>query len=377
MNHSDIPGPDSDWAVGGQNYDWACLAVPPIDTTPPNAQSLAISNGGSTAGRPEQNDVITVGFSEAISPSSMCTGWTGSARAGSVTVVNGGFGDDSVTVSSSGCGFNFGDINLNDNGYVNNGSTTFGATITLTSGTLTIVLGAASSGGGNVTTESGSHTAVYDPEQLDRGPWSVTTSRTATRRAIPACTSRDRRSEGEDMNIFSRDMEENVSISPPAGKLSWLRGEKGQTLVEYALIIAVVSLGALAALGFLSGRIQNLFSRAGNSIEAVTIGAPSGGGTPPPPPPVTSPPVPGALSLTCNDPDIGGGGEPCNDFETVTVNPGTWGGTPAPTLSYQWATNGNENETPCTSGGWTNVGTNSATFTLPDSGNGTTRTRSA
>jgi Flp pilus assembly pilin Flp len=46
--------------------------------------------------------------------------------------------------------------------------------------------------------------------------------------------------------------------------------EEGQTLVEYALIIAVVSLGALAALGFLSGRIQNLFSRTGNSLNTVT-----------------------------------------------------------------------------------------------------------
>ena len=46
--------------------------------------------------------------------------------------------------------------------------------------------------------------------------------------------------------------------------------EEGQTLVEYALIIAVVSLGALAALGFLSGKIQGLFSKAGNSLNTVT-----------------------------------------------------------------------------------------------------------
>jgi Flp pilus assembly pilin Flp len=47
--------------------------------------------------------------------------------------------------------------------------------------------------------------------------------------------------------------------------------EEGQTLVEYALIIAVVSLGALVALGFLSGRIQDLFSRAGNSLNEVPV----------------------------------------------------------------------------------------------------------
>jgi Flp pilus assembly pilin Flp len=46
--------------------------------------------------------------------------------------------------------------------------------------------------------------------------------------------------------------------------------ESGQTLVEYALIIALVSLAAIVALGFLSGKINNLFSRAGNSLNTVT-----------------------------------------------------------------------------------------------------------
>ena len=42
--------------------------------------------------------------------------------------------------------------------------------------------------------------------------------------------------------------------------------ESGQTLVEYALIIALVSIAAIAALGFLSGKIQALFSKAGSSL---------------------------------------------------------------------------------------------------------------
>ncbi len=42
--------------------------------------------------------------------------------------------------------------------------------------------------------------------------------------------------------------------------------ESGQTLVEYALIIALIAIAAVAALGFLSGRIQDLFSKAGSSI---------------------------------------------------------------------------------------------------------------
>jgi pilus assembly protein Flp/PilA len=54
---------------------------------------------------------------------------------------------------------------------------------------------------------------------------------------------------------------------------AWFRArddESGQGLVEYALIIAIVSLGAVLALGFLSGKINSLFSKAGNSVNKVT-----------------------------------------------------------------------------------------------------------
>jgi Flp pilus assembly pilin Flp len=45
--------------------------------------------------------------------------------------------------------------------------------------------------------------------------------------------------------------------------------EQGQALVEYALIIALVSLAAIVALGFLSGKINALFSKAGNTLNTV------------------------------------------------------------------------------------------------------------
>ena len=53
---------------------------------------------------------------------------------------------------------------------------------------------------------------------------------------------------------------------------AWFRArdeESGQGLVEYALIIALVSLAAVAALGFLSGKINTLFSKAGNTLSTV------------------------------------------------------------------------------------------------------------
>ena len=46
--------------------------------------------------------------------------------------------------------------------------------------------------------------------------------------------------------------------------------ESGQTLVEYALIIAVIAIGALVALGFLSGKINNLFNKTGNVLNNAT-----------------------------------------------------------------------------------------------------------
>jgi len=46
--------------------------------------------------------------------------------------------------------------------------------------------------------------------------------------------------------------------------------ESGQTLVEYALIIAVIGIGSLVALGFLSGKITNLFNKTGNVLNNAT-----------------------------------------------------------------------------------------------------------
>jgi len=51
---------------------------------------------------------------------------------------------------------------------------------------------------------------------------------------------------------------------------TWYRArnnEEGQTLVEYGLIIAIIALGCVLALGFLSGKIQDLFSKTGNKLN--------------------------------------------------------------------------------------------------------------
>ena len=45
--------------------------------------------------------------------------------------------------------------------------------------------------------------------------------------------------------------------------------ERGQTLTEYALIIALIALGVILALIFLGDQIKQLFSKAGNSLVPV------------------------------------------------------------------------------------------------------------
>jgi len=47
---------------------------------------------------------------------------------------------------------------------------------------------------------------------------------------------------------------------------SFIRGEDGQGLVEYALIIAVIAIAVIVAMVFLRDQIQNIFSNIGNNL---------------------------------------------------------------------------------------------------------------
>jgi Flp pilus assembly pilin Flp len=45
-----------------------------------------------------------------------------------------------------------------------------------------------------------------------------------------------------------------------------LSDEKGQTLVEYALILSLLAIASVLALGFLSGKINAIYSKTGSNI---------------------------------------------------------------------------------------------------------------
>jgi pilus assembly protein Flp/PilA len=44
--------------------------------------------------------------------------------------------------------------------------------------------------------------------------------------------------------------------------------EEGQGLIEYALIVLLISIAVIAVLGLLSGQIQGVFQSIGNTLES-------------------------------------------------------------------------------------------------------------
>jgi pilus assembly protein Flp/PilA len=64
------------------------------------------------------------------------------------------------------------------------------------------------------------------------------------------------------MTIINRTMELNQLLS------SFLRDESGQDLIEYALVAAIIALGATAAMTSLAGSINTAFSKIGSSLTS-------------------------------------------------------------------------------------------------------------
>jgi Big-like domain-containing protein len=94
-----------------------------VDTTKPTAVRLVAANGGGgTAGKLNAGDTVTFTYSEAISPSSVLTGWDGSSTSVQIRFTNGS--TDSFSVLST----NLGSVATNGN-YVTS-TVTFSATMT-------------------------------------------------------------------------------------------------------------------------------------------------------------------------------------------------------------------------------------------------------
>ncbi len=56
-----------------------------------------------------------------------------------------------------------------------------------------------------------------------------------------------------------------MSVTHPAGGGFWA-GEDGQGLVEYALIVSIISVAIIVAMLFFKDQLANLFSNVGNNL---------------------------------------------------------------------------------------------------------------
>ncbi len=124
----------------------------------PYVTSVALVDGSGVAGRAGAGDTVVITFADTIKPSTFCSTWGASgdqslAADNQVTVsLNQVTAADTLTVSATGCTFNFGSINLGSTAYTTATATFLGAganrsTITWTAATstLTITLGATAS----------------------------------------------------------------------------------------------------------------------------------------------------------------------------------------------------------------------------------------
>jgi hypothetical protein len=164
--------------------------------------SVTLVNGGGTAGQIEQGDRIVIRFSRDMDPTSFCDTWIEVAGtfvdiAGNnevtVTVTDGGAGNDTLTVSATPClsGFKFGTIDLGSPGYLTGSpSAKFAGTETFSGAgakkstiswdpvtfTLTVELGQASARTGFGTVASSAPVYTADPAIRDRSGGAVTNS---------------------------------------------------------------------------------------------------------------------------------------------------------------------------------------------------------
>jgi prepilin-type N-terminal cleavage/methylation domain-containing protein len=125
----------------------------------PAISSVTLTNGGTTAGKLEKGDKITVVYSAQMKVSSFCSTWSGDTTNqtlnanNDVTVSVSNGTTDALTATSATCTFNLGSINLGSNAYVT-AATTFGGTganvstiaWTASTHTLVITLGALKTG---------------------------------------------------------------------------------------------------------------------------------------------------------------------------------------------------------------------------------------
>jgi hypothetical protein len=145
-----------------------------VDNTAPASSNVQITNGGTTVGKPEAGDVLTLTYSDTMDAQSILAGWDGGATSVTVRITSAG-GSDRLTVhDTGGTQLPLGTVRLNDTVYVATGAVDFtGSTMTRSGAVIQIVLGTPSGATG---------TSTSTPTMR----WTTATG--ATDRAGNACT---------------------------------------------------------------------------------------------------------------------------------------------------------------------------------------------
>lgn len=167
-----------------------------VDNTAPTASDVQAQNNGSTVGRAQPGDTMTLTFSEPIEPSSVLSGWNGSATNVAVRMVNGGLlglGDDDFQVFDSGdnAALPLGRVDLKRPDYVTGllggivkfGATGMPSTMTMSGNSITITLGKQSTVGLGVDTTTATATGT-----MSWGPSATATDRAGNATSTAAAT---------------------------------------------------------------------------------------------------------------------------------------------------------------------------------------------
>ncbi|MEX5257389.1 Ig-like domain-containing protein [Kocuria arenosa] len=149
----------------------ALVTARQVDNAPLRGADVQTANGSTTAGRLDARDSITYTYTGQIAPSSVTPGWDGTQAVPVVLTLNGTSTGSVLTVGRTGSAVNLGSVNLRQT-YIRSGRTaTFNATMTMstvvvngvTRSTVTVTLGAATSGSGSLRTVSTGAAMVWTP----------------------------------------------------------------------------------------------------------------------------------------------------------------------------------------------------------------------
>jgi hypothetical protein len=123
-----------------------------------HATAIGLANGGTTAGRVQTGDTITITFSEAANTATL--GTCGVGNSGNDIAANDANPD---TLSANGAALAFGTIALGDNGYLTGADAPKNSTCAWSAGNTVLTITLASVTPGKTATVPGGSTATYLP----------------------------------------------------------------------------------------------------------------------------------------------------------------------------------------------------------------------